>query len=168
MIAAPKYAAFEHERRFLVDPARCPALPEAGAVRIEDRYLEAGRLRLRTVTDAAGGQVFKLCKKYAADDPVSASIVNVYLDAAEHALLARLPGRPLGKRRHRLGGFAVDVFAGALAGLVLAEIDRPERGEVLAAAMPDWARAEVTGDPAFTGGALSRLDAEGLAALLAR
>ena len=168
MAAAPRYAAFEHERRFLVDAGRCPALDPEHAVLIEDRYLEDGRLRLRALTDAAGGRVFKLCKKYAADDPISAPIVNLYLDAAEHALLARLPGRRVRTRRPRGEGVAVDVVAGALAGLVLAEIDRPARAEVLAAAIPGWAVREVTGEAAFTGGELSRLDAEGLAALLAR
>lgn len=162
--AAPKYALLEHERRFLVDPAQLPALG-AGEL-IEDRYLEGGRLRLRAVTGTDGARVFKLCKKYAADDPLSAPIVNIYLDATEFAALARLPGRALSKRRHRVAGFAVDVFGGALEGLVLAEIDRPDRAAVVAAAMPGWAVREVTGEAAFTGGELCRLDAAEVAGLL--
>lgn len=164
--AAPKYALLEHERRFLVDPARLPALG-AGAL-IEDRYLEGGRLRLRAATGADGVRVFKLCKKYGGGDAISAPIVNIYLDAAEYAALARLPGWALSKRRHRVDGFAVDMFAGALDGLVLAEIDRPDRAEVVVAAAPGWAVREVTGEAAFTGGELSRLDAAGVAGLLLR
>ena len=88
------------------------------------------------MTDASVRRVFKLCKKYGSDDPVSTPIVNVYLDAEEHAVLAKLPGRPLAKRRYRYGGFAIDRFEGLLDSLVLAEIGFPSREQVMGAGTP--------------------------------
>ena len=67
----PKYALWEIERRFLVDPAKLPALDPASERRIEDLYLDGGRLRLRAVTwTVSGRREFKLCKKYERDDPL--------------------------------------------------------------------------------------------------
>ena len=51
----PKYALWEIERRFLVDPAKLPALDPASERRIEDLYLDGGRLRLRAVAWIASG-----------------------------------------------------------------------------------------------------------------
>jgi CYTH domain-containing protein len=151
----PKYALFEHERRFLVDPARCPLLDGAPMVRIEDLYFAATRLRLRRVTRAGAAPVFKLCRKYLSDDPVSAPITNLYLTAEEFAQFDALSGHRIAKCRYRIDGFALDVFEGRHAGLVIAEIEAPTRAEVLAQIMPAWATREVTGDPAFTGAALA-------------
>jgi CYTH domain-containing protein len=165
MIDVPKYALLENERRFWV--AKPPDLAAARVRLIEDLYLENGRLRLRAITHFDGAAPeFKLCKKYVSDDPISAPIVNIYLSAAEHALLAGLPGRPLRKRRYTVGhggrGFSIDVFEGPLAGLVLCEAEADSREAILAQAFPPWASRELTNDPFFTGGALARVSAEDL------
>jgi|JI10StandDraft_1071094.scaffolds.fasta_scaffold96815_4 CYTH domain-containing protein len=152
----PKYALFEHERRFLVDPARCPALDGAPVVRIEDLYIAATRLRLRRVTGAGAAPVFKLCRKYLSDDPVSAPITNLYLTAEEFAQFDVLPGHRIAKCRYRIDGLGLDVFEGRHAGLIIAEIEAPTRAAVLAQTMPVWAAREVTGDPAFSGAELAR------------
>jgi hypothetical protein len=154
----PKYALLENERRFLVlEP---PDLSGAPARLIEDRYLE-GRLRLRRITHADGQPPeFKLCKKYGSDDPVSAPIVNIYLTEAEHAALAALPGCPLVKRRYRIvydgSPFSVDVFEGALAGLILCEKEAESAAAIRVVAFPPWAIQDVTADGFFTGGSLCR------------
>ena len=171
MSAPPKYALLENERRFRVDPALAPDLAGLAFRRIEDRYLEGARLRLRAMTDRVTGvRELKLCKKYGGDDPVSAPIVNIYLTEAEYAALAVLPARTIIKRRYRLahGGrtFGVDVFEGALAGLVLCEAEAESRAAVMALAFPTWVGCEVTDDPFFTGGALSGITAADLAAKL--
>ena len=166
----PKYAKLEHERRFLVlDP---PDLTEAPVWLIEDVYLDCGRLRLRRITHFDGRATeFKLCKKYDSPDPLSSPIVNIYLTAEEHAALSTLTGRPVRKRRHRVThaarGFAVDVFAGELNGLVLAEAEAETVEAVRAFVFPPWAAAEVTDDGFFTGGHLARSTFEELAARLA-
>jgi len=160
----PKYALLENERRFLViDP---PDLSGAPARLIEDCYLE-GRLRLRRITHVDGRPPeFKLCKKYGSDDPVSAPIVNIYLSEAEHAALAALPSHPLVKRRYRIvhdgAPFSVDVFEGALGGLVLCEKEAESAAAIRAVAFPLWAIQDVTGDGFFTGGNLCRATAQEL------
>lgn len=165
---SPKYALLENERRFLAPNP--PDLSAAPVRLIEDRYLE-GRLRLRRITHADGqAPEFKLCKKYGSDDPVSAPIVNIYLTEAEHAALASLPGWPLAKRRYRVvhegQPFSVDVFEGALAGLVLCEKEAGSAAAIRNVAFPPWATLEVTADTFFTGGNLCRTTAEALRARL--
>lgn len=166
----PKYALLEHERRALVDPARLPDLSAVAADLIEDLYLDGGRLRLRALTRPDGARVYKLCKKYPSDDPSGGPIANLYLDEAEYRTLARLPGRPIRKRRHRLPVdgvvFAVDVFEGDLAGLVLCEAEADSAAALAAIVFPDWASPEVTANPGFTGGLLCRETAVTLAARL--
>ena len=166
----PKYALLENERRFLVRDA--PDLSGARVRLIEDIYLDAGRLRLRRITHFDGSPPeHKLCKKYRSPDPTSAPIVNIYLTAEEHAALAApLPGRPLSKRRYIVqhGGraFSLDVFEGALAGLMICEAEAPTPEAIRALAFPPWAGREVTADPFVSGGHLATLTAGELAAQL--
>lgn len=162
----PKYARLENERRFLVREA--PSLAGLGYRLIEDLYLE-GRLRLRRITSSTTGALeHKLCKKYGGEDPVSAPVTNLYLSADEHAALASLPGRPLRKRRFRIDDVSLDVFEGALAGLMICEAEDETREASLDRMFPSWADREVTGDPGFTGGALARLSVAELNTLLRR
>ena len=165
----PRYALLENERRFLV--ASPPDLTGLGFRRIEDRYLDGTRLRLRTMTDSVtGARELKFCKKYGGQDPVSAPITNLYLSEAEYAVLAALPGRTIVKRRYRLAhegrDFGLDVFEGELAGLALCEAEAGSRAAVMALAFPPWAGREVTADPFFTGGNLCGVSAAELAARL--
>jgi CYTH domain-containing protein len=169
--AMPKYAVLENERRFLVDPAKMPIVESLPYWRILDRYVEGTRLRLRCVTDSAtGAQVFKFCKKYPSDDPVSGAIVNIYLTAREHGELSLLPARVITKRRYHVQHsglvFGLNVFEGDLAGLVLCEAEAETRDASLAMAFPPWVGREVTEDLAFTGGELSRMRPEDIQAVL--
>lgn len=165
----PKYARLENERRFWVPTA--PDVTAAPVSLIEDLYLDDSRLRLRAVTsfDAAASR-FKLCKKYGSDDPASGPIVNIYLSAAEHAMLSALPGRALRKRRHTVAhagrAFSLDVFEGPLTGLVLCEAEADSAEAIRALAFPPWAVREVTADPFFTGANLARMTAGQLTARL--
>ena len=150
----PKYALWEIERRFLVDPAKLPALDPASERRIEDLYLDGGRLRLRAVTwITTGRREFKLCKKYERDDLLQGPITNLYLTADEHAALADLPGARLEKRRFSLPPFGIDVFDD---GLVMGEYEAESRPAALALETPTWATREVTDDPAFSGWSLAQ------------
>jgi adenylate cyclase len=73
------------------------------------------------------------------------------------ALLALCVGRRLEKTRHRVpfAGrvFEVDAFEGALAGLVLAEVELPDAAAEIT--LPPWIGAEVTGDPRYNNAALA-------------
>ena len=157
-MAIPKYALLENERRFLV--AVCPDLSRAPVRMIEDLYIADSRLRLRTITHFDGqAPEFKLCKKYGSQDPASGPIVNIYLSANEHMAFSGLPGLRLRKHRYRIehGGhaFSVDVFGGALAGLILCEAEAESADVIRALPFPPWISREVTDDLFFTGGNLA-------------
>jgi CYTH domain-containing protein len=171
-----RYAKPERERRFLVSPAALPAL-SGDFARIEDRYLAGTRVRLRAMTEQPAGRVlYKLTQKLESADPRLRHITTLYLSEAEHRVFARLPGALLAKRRHRATSegleWGVDVFEGALSGLVLAEREFDSDAELRAAAPPAFAACEVTDDDAFSGGALAFAHAAALlahaSALLAR
>ena len=160
----PKYAILENERRFLVTGG--PDLASAPFRLIEDLYLTDSRLRLRAITHVDGAREFKLCKKYESPDPASGPIVNIYLTAAEHAILSDLPGQPLRKRRYRVAwgerAYGVDVFEGVLAGLVLCEAEADSPEAIKSTVFPPWASREVTADRFFTGGNLAQVTADEL------
>ena len=133
-----------------------PALDPAAARLIEDRYLPGTNLRLRKVTARGTAPLFKLGKKYPGDGLSTRPMTNIYLDAAEHAIIAALPGASLTKRRYDAGdGFVIDVFEGALSGLVLAEVSADDDAALAAVAVPAWCVVEVTDDPAYAGGTLA-------------
>jgi CYTH domain-containing protein len=156
-VTLPKYAHWVAERRFLVDPKTLPALDLGHARRIEDLYIDGGRLRLRAITDLSNGErTFKLAKKYAPDNPLIGPMTNLYLTAEEHAVLDALPGQRLSKLRHKVGGFIIDVFEGALEGLVTAECEATNRMAAMKVEIPAWCVREVTDEMAYTGGELAR------------
>lgn len=157
-----RYAQPEFERRFRV--RELPAGLDAGR-RIEDRYVVGTTLRLRRVS-ADGLVVHKLTQKVRRGGPGHVALTNLYLTAEEHAATTVLPAHPLVKHRHRWGDrWVVDVFAGPLEGLVLAEIELLAPDEDLP--LPGWLGVEVTEDERFSGGALAAAGPADLARLLA-
>ncbi len=158
MDAPPKYSRPEFERRFHVVGGHLPQLDQAGARLIEDRYIDGTRLRLRRMSGGGRETLFKLTRKYGGPRPEP--ITTLFLEEGEYDLLSQLPAAPLVKHRHHLPvgdhRFAVDVFAGAMAGLVLCEIETDSAEALASIILPDWAGAEVTDDPAFAGAALAR------------
>lgn len=162
----PKYAKLEIERRFLVNPIQAPDLAGLGFRRIEDRYLDGTRLRLRAITDSAGGRQFKFCKKYESEDPLAGPIVNIYLTEVEHAALSSIPAAVVAKRRYDFEACGLDVFEGALEGLMICEAEFPTAEAARAGTFPAWTAREVTAERFFTGGALCRIGAAELKARL--
>lgn len=77
--------------------------------------------------------------------------------ADAEAMLALRTGRVIEKRRHIAPAgslrWEIDVFAGDLAGLVIAEIELPT--EAAEFARPDWLGVEVTGDPRYGNSSLA-------------
>jgi CYTH domain-containing protein len=151
-----KYARPELERRFLLAAVPDGLVPKA---HLEDRYLLGTRLRLRVVTEPDGTVVRKLGQKVRMDPDVPSEVwlTTIYLDEAEHELLADLPGTVLVKDRFDWPGTgcSVDVFAD---GLVLAEAERTDPDELAAIRPPPGTVVEVTHDDRYSGG---RLAAEG-------
>ena len=160
-----KYARIERERRFLLATLPAGLDPGRGYERLSDLYLEGTRLRLREVS-APDGRVVERKLNQKLPDPEGAPerrvITSLYLEAADYALLAGLPGQRLAKRRHRHAcdghTFGIDVFEGPLAGLVLAEVEAASDAELAALPVPPFAHCEVTAERLFTGGALARED----------
>jgi CYTH domain-containing protein len=150
-----KYARVEWERRFLLD--HFPREAVATAVRrISDRYIEGSTLRLRQQSDTEGRMVFKLTQKLP-DKTVTARqglITTMYLTKEEYGVLAKLPAKVLTKTRHSVPPFGIDVFDGALNGLVLAEAEFSSATEAAALDLPSFVLREVTEDHRFTGGHL--------------
>lgn len=148
-----KYAVVERERRYLV--ARVPdgVVSTKGTV---DRDVTGTRLRLREVRGSDGTIVRKLGHKVRlGDGPEEIACTNFYLDDAEWAVLAALPGRSLRKTRHMVArdGWLVAVDEDE-DGTLVAEIDDHEDPSDL---VPDWLDVlrEVTRDEAWTGGRLA-------------
>jgi len=163
----PRYAKLELERRWLVDQARLPDLSEAAFRRIDDLYLDGGRLRLRAIAHPDGARELKLGKKYERTHPAGGPITTLYLTEGEYAAFAVLPGARLVKRRYAVDGFSLDVFELALTGLILAEVEVDSSAALSEIVPPPWARREVTEDPFFTGGSLCRASPEELRTRLA-
>lgn len=170
-----RYAHLERELRFLL-PSAQPGpefvVPGARVLGIGDRYLRGTRLRLRTVREAGRAPVRKLGQKIRPDQDHPSTVENttLYLDDAETAALLVLPADALAKTRTLQPWqgltLAVDVFAGPLTGLVLAEVDLGHAGLLPASGPPIAWLAEVTDDERFTGGHLARTSATRLTALL--
>ena len=123
---------------------------------IVDRYVTGTRLRLREVHGSDGTIVRKLGHKVRlGDGPEEIACTNFYLDDAEWAVLAGLPGRSLRKTRHMVARdgwlVAVDEHED---GTLVAEIDDHEDPSDR---VPDWLEVlrEVTRDEAWTGGHLA-------------
>jgi len=170
-----KYARVERERRYLLRE-----LPEGLRVndphtQIFDNYVTGTRLRLRKIRDPLRREwTWKLTQKFAPDPPDFSRtvITNIYLSQYEYETLAVFEGNEIRKNRYPYehGGraFSIDVFLGALHGLVLAETEFDTDEELRDFPAPDFAEREVTRDELFTGGRLVALSIDDIRAELAR
>ena len=170
---AGKYARFEYERRFLAGHLP-PGIAEDQGWRITDRYIENTHMRLRRQEPIGGGAaVYKLGQKEAPSPPDFSvtTITTIYLSQREYDVLATLPSHELRKRRLRIEddgrAFSVDVFEGALVGLLLAELTFETAEEMKEEwRLPSWVRREVSDDARFTGAALARLSSDQVVELI--
>jgi CYTH domain-containing protein len=147
----PKYAILEIERRWLAWPERLPDLSLLEFMLIDDIYFPHTRLRLRKMSLAVG-YVYKLAKKYGKISEIEEPIVNTYLDEAEYALLATLPGRQLTRKRfhYRQGNqmYFINVIVHG-EGPIIVEAEYASREEALADTSPDFCGAEISADVEF-------------------
>lgn len=155
----PERPEQEIERKFLVSDDGWQ-----GDVRDEKRirqaYLaltDAAQVRVRIVD----GDTATLTIKSANPEPARAEFeYGIPVEEAE-AMLTLADTSLLEKTRHcapASGGreWEIDVFEGALEGLVLAEIELAEEGEEIA--FPDWCGREVTGDERYYNASLVRAE----------
>jgi CYTH domain-containing protein len=172
---SPKYERVERERRYLLavlPPELEPAAPHA---QITDNYVTGTRLRLRKHRWVQTNEwTLKLTQKHTPQPPDFSRtlITSIYLNEYEYEVLSVFEGNELRKNRYPYehGGrlYSVDVFLGALRGLILAETDFDTDAEMDAFTPPTFAHADVTREEMFTGARLVELTAEALRAELAR
>ncbi|HKR00579.1 MAG TPA: hypothetical protein VJT09_07890 [Pyrinomonadaceae bacterium] len=163
-IAGSKYARVERERKFLLREMPEPLTRASEHVQIWDNYITGTRLRLRKLrTPKTRKWTLKLTQKYtpAPPDFTSTIITNTYLTAYEYQVLSVFEGNEIRKNRYpfEFDGrrYSIDVFLGALWGLILAETDFETDEEMEAFTLPPFAVADVTNEELFTGGRLVEL-----------
>ena len=162
-----RYARVEREQRWVL--SEVPAAV-TDPVAITDLYLPGTRLRLRRM-EAGPTTVYKLGQKVRPDpqDPETVRLTNLYLSREEYETVAALGGAEVRKTRWRWRPaqrtLAVDEFAGALVGLVLAEVELDPQEPRMAS--PPSAIADVTDDDRFSGGTLATTSADALSVLRA-
>jgi CYTH domain-containing protein len=158
-----RYTRVEYERRFLVLPsADWQSLVEPYSKRLEDRYIRNSRLRLRMLTDSdTGRQIYKLNRKPGSDSPYFQTVGRILLSQEEYRLLEALEADCIQKVRyyhlHRGEVFSIDLFEGELEGLILCSVEVEGLEELMRIEPPGFVHREVTEDPFFTGGSLSRI-----------
>ena len=137
----------EIERKFLVDDL--PPLEGTDHDEIEQGYLSLGQggVRLRRRGDRRRLTVKR-------GEGLSREEVEIDLDEGQfETLWPQTEGRRVRKRRHLLehGDLTIelDVFAGDLEGLVVAEVEFGSEDEARAFEPPSWFGREVTGVPEY-------------------
>jgi len=147
-------AGFEIERRWRV---RAPPEGAPPGARLEQGYLNRdGTTTVRLRAD--GDQRLLTIKRGRGLRRVE---VEVALDAAQfEALWPLTEGLRVAKTRHRIphGGRVIelDVFSGALAPLIIAEVEFDSVAEAEAYRPPSWFDEELTGVPGWSNSALAR------------
>jgi CYTH domain-containing protein len=161
VIAEGKYARVERERRFVLREMPEPLTRASEHVQIWDNYLTGTRLRLRKIrTPQTKKWTLKLTQKFAPAPPDFSRtvITNTYLSAYEYEVLSVFEGNEIRKNRYPFEyegrRYSIDVFLGALWGLILAETEFETDEEMRAFTPPPFVAVEVTNDEAFTGGRL--------------
>src|SRR5829696_669912 len=164
IVPESKYARIERERRYLLRD-----LPEGMSradphLQITDNYITGTRLRLRKVRDPRTNKwTVKFTQKFAPNpnDLSRTIITNTYLNALEAETLSVFNSNEIRKNRYpfEFAGrkFSVDMFLGDLFGLVLAEVSFETDEELKDFPKPQFALADVTNQPLFSGGRLCEL-----------
>lgn len=176
VVPESKYALVERERRYLLRD-----LPEGITradphLQITDNYMTGSRLRLRKVREPRSNKwTAKLTQKFAPDpnDLARTIITNTYLNALEAETLSSLfSSNEIRKNRYHFEfegrKFSADMFLGDLFGLVLAEVGFETDEELDNFPAPQFAVADVTNEPLFTGARLSELTFSDVRAEIAR
>jgi CYTH domain-containing protein len=155
MQSPPPYTKPEIERRWLVLQGSSFEALAKRTRRIEDRYLDGTRLRLRRVTEHGCAPIYKLGKKYETEGTGMHHVVTTYLTEAEFQLLASLPARVAHKTRFNIAGGALDVYEYPCPGLRIFEVEFSSLEEAAVYVPPPGMGQEVTHESSFTGHALA-------------
>jgi CYTH domain-containing protein len=175
LVVESKYARVERERRFILREMPLPLTRACEHVQIWDNYITGTQLRLRKIrTPQTKKWTMKLTQKFAPAPPdFSRTIItNTYLSAYEYQVLSVFEGNEIRKNRYPFEyegrRYSIDVFLGALWGLILAETDFETDEEMDAFTTPPFAVMDVTNEEMFTGGRLVDLTTDELRVELER
>ncbi len=127
------------------------------------------RLRVRTTvetTSATTTTLRKLTQKIPDPRGGPGLITTIYLDEGEYSIFRTLPGLDLVKSRFRVPPLSIDVFNGALEGLVIGEVEFGSDDERAAFREPGESIAEITHDGRLTGDLLATMERSTLLAIL--
>lgn len=153
--------ALEIERRFLVRGETWRALITWQA-HFQQGYLVSGpegfTVRVRTATGASGPQAWLTLKTVASEDGLVRQEFEYGIPVGDAQQLLALAPWQLGKWRHGLGlpggDWVLDVFEGANAPLVVAEVELEHPGQSLT--IPSWCELELTGHAHLSNAALAQ------------
>ena len=172
---SPKYTRIERERRFLLRALPPELKLQDEHAQITDNYITGTRLRLRKSRWVKTNEwTLKLTQKHAPAPPdfTHTLITSIFLNEYEYEVLSIFEGNELRKNRypyeHAGRRYSVDVFLGALYGLILAETDFEDDAEMATFPLPSFAARDVSEDELFTGGRLAHLTIDELRAELQR
>jgi CYTH domain-containing protein len=175
LVLESKYARIERERKFLLRELPEPLTRASEHVQIWDNYITGTRMRLRKIRIPQTRKWrLKLTQKYSPAPPdFSRTIItNTYLSAYEYQVLSVFEGNEIRKNRYpfEFDGrkFSIDLFLGALWGLILAETDFETDEEMDSFVLPPFAVMDVTNEELFTGGRLVDLTIDELRAEMPR
>lgn len=152
---ATENAATEVERKFLINATDVPADVDAkaqGRLALKQGYVaiaaDGSETRVRSTDDAT----FELTVKSAGDLVRGESTIEITREMFE-ALWPKSEGARIEKTRLRIphGPFTIelDLYGGALEGLVVAEVEFPDQDSAATFDAPDWFSVDVTNDKAY-------------------
>jgi CYTH domain-containing protein len=163
---APK-GTTKRERRFLLEDFP-PGLPRnASHIQIKDNYVTNTRLRLRKIrVPETKERSWSLTQKCRVDDNELSQTAEsvIWLSPEEYEVLRVFEGNEIRKNRypyeHDGRNYSVDFYLGALWGLLIAKTELSENESTNDFPIPDFAIADVTDDPMFSGPQLVELTIE--------
>jgi adenylate cyclase len=141
--------AKEIERKFLVADDAWRAQVET-EIRIRQFYLavEPGRtVRIRISDGAQAALTLKFSGRARGRDEFTYPVALAEAEEMQAFTLGRLIEKTRHHVRHRGYLYEIDVFAGSLAGLVIAELETPD--DVPAGELPSWLGRDVTHDSRY-------------------
>jgi CYTH domain-containing protein len=175
VVVESSYARIKRERRFLLSELPEPLTRASLHTQITDNYITNTRLRLRKVrVPQTNKWTVELTQKFASTpgDLSRTNITDIYLSPREYAVFSQFEGNEIRKNRHPFEhegrSYSIDVFLGALWGLILAETTFETDVEMESLPLPSFASMEVTNNEMFIGGKLAFLTADEIRAELGR
>jgi CYTH domain-containing protein len=166
---ASRFERIERERRFLLRSLPEPLTRASEHVQIWDNYVTNTRLRLRKMrVPKTNEYILTLTQKYPLfiGDLSRFRVNDTNLSAAEYNVLAVFEGNEIRKNRYPFEydgrAYVIDIFIGALWGLLIAKTRFETDVEMDAFAAPPFVVQDISNDAVFSGAQLVDQTADGI------